>query len=80
MNNDFFPSNDYKIPETSNYLKLSEGEHTFRVMSSAIVGYVYFNKDNKPVRSRTQFDETPSDIKKDGRINHFWAFVIWRHN
>lgn len=77
--NDFFPTTDYKLPETSNYLKLTEGEHTFRVLSSAVVGYSYFTKDNKPVRSRTPFDETPSDIKKDGRVNHFWAFVIWNY-
>jgi hypothetical protein len=79
MQNDFFPSSDYKLPETSNYMKLTEGEHTLRVLSSAIVGYVYFNKENKPVRSRSPFDEMPTDIKKDGRINHFWAFVVWNY-
>lgn len=68
---------DYKVPQQSNYLRLTEGDHTFRVMSSAIVGYQYFNQDNKPVRSREPFDDVPQDIKKDGRINHFWAFVVW---
>lgn len=76
----FFPSNDYKIPQTSNYLKLTEGSHTFRVLSSAIVGYEYFNKENKPVRSQAAFEETPTDMKKDGRILHFWAFVIWNYD
>lgn len=79
MNNNFFPSENYEIPVTSNYLKLTEGEHTFRVLSSAIVGSVYFNKENKPIRSRTPFEEVPSDIKTDGRINHFWAFVVWNY-
>ena len=78
-NNDFFPTADYKIPETSNYLKLSEGEHNFRILSSAVIGWQYFSNENKPVRSRTSFDEMPSDIKKDGRINHFWAFVIYNY-
>lgn len=77
--NDFFPTADYKLPETSNYMKLTEGEHTFRVLSSAVVGYVYFNVENKPVRSRVQFDEMPEDIKKGGRINHFWAFIVWNY-
>ncbi len=78
--NDFFPEEGYKIPTTSNYLnKLPEGETVIRIMSPAIVGYEYFNTDNKPVRSRTAFDESPEDIKKDGRINHFWAFVVWNY-
>lgn len=75
----FFQEENYKIPETSNYLKLTEGEHTFRVMSSAIVGWEYFTKDNKPVRSRTPFEEMPADIKEGGRINHFWAFVVYNY-
>ena len=75
----FFPTEDYKIPTVSNYMKFQEGENTFRVLSSAIIGYEYFNQDNKPVKSREPFDEMPADIKKDGRINHFWAFVVWNY-
>ena len=74
----FFPE-DYKIPSTSNYLKLTEGEHTFRILTPAKTGYEYFNSDNKPVRSRTPFEGVPSDMKEDGRTNHFWAFVIWNY-
>jgi len=77
---DFFPTEDYKIPETSNYMRLTEGEHTFRALSSAIIGYEYFTKENKPVRSRELFDEIPDDIKKDGRISHFWAFIVWNYD
>lgn len=83
MNNtqdDFFPEEDYKLPETSNYMKFIEGENPFRVLSSAIVGYEYFNKDNKPIRSKEAFEITPSDIKKDGTVKHFWAFVVWNYN
>ncbi|WP_395019784.1 hypothetical protein [Dongia sp.] len=76
---DFLP-NDYKIPTSSNYLKLTEGEHTFRVLSSAITGYEYFNVDNKPVRSKEQFEDVPTDMKKGGRINPFWAFVVWNYD
>jgi len=80
MSETFFPSADYKIPTSSNYMKVTEGEHTFRILSSAIVGYVYFNNENKPIRSRVPFEETPADIKKDGRINHFWSFVIYNYD
>lgn len=78
-NDYFFGSANYKVPETSNYMKLkTEGAHKFRVLSSAIVGYEYFNTNNEPVRSKDIFDETPN-IKKDGKINHFWAFVVWNY-
>jgi len=76
MKNDFFPDADYKLPITSNYMRLVEGVNKFRVLSSAIVGYEYFGQDNKPVRSREPFDETPN-IKTGGRVNHFWAFVVF---
>lgn len=74
---DFLPA-DYKAPE-GNYFKFQEGENTFRVLTSAIVGYEYFNKDNKPVRSKTPFTNTPADIKEDGSIKHFWAFVVYSY-
>lgn len=75
----FFPSSDYKVPVTSDYLnKFIQGDTTFRVLAPAIVGYEYFNTDNKPVRSEEMFEETP-DIKKDGSVKHFWAFPIWNY-
>lgn len=83
MNEDFFPSSDYKVPSSpSNYFKFEDGENMFRVLSSAIVGWEYWTQGNKPVRSRTMFEETPQDIKLDKdnnptKIKHFWAFVVW---
>jgi len=76
----FFPSEDYKVPVTSDYLnKFAQGDTTFRVLSSAIVGYEYFNRENKPIRSEEPFDSTPSDMKPESAIKHFWAFVIWNY-
>ena len=74
----FFEQTDYKMPVTSNYMKFKDGVNTFRVLSSAIVGYEYFKDDNKPVRSRHDFDGTPG-IKKDGEVKHFWAFAVWNY-
>lgn len=73
----FLPEN-YKTPE-GNYFKFQEGENTFRVLSSAVIGYEYFNKDNKPIRSKTPFTYTPPDIKEGGSIKHFWAFLVWSY-
>ena len=74
---DFFSDAVYEIPVTSNYMRFVDGDNTFRVLSSAITGYEYFNVDNKPVRSKEPFDDVPFDMKKDGEIKHFWAFVVY---
>ena len=83
MTKDNFLGADYKIPETSNYMKFKEGDNTFRALSSAITGWEYWNTDNKPVRRNENWNTVPDDIKteKDGsvRINHFWAFIVWNY-
>ena len=78
----FLPEN-YKAPETSSrYMKLKDGDNNFRVLSKAIVGWMYWNNDGKPVRLREEPQHLPSDIRmgKDGkaeRVKHFWAFVVY---
>lgn len=83
MTKENFLGEDYKLPETSNYMRFKEGDNTFRVLSSAITGWEYWNIDNKPVRRKETWNTVPDDIKteKDGsvRINHFWAFVVWNY-
>lgn len=82
---DEFIPDGYEVPESpSNYMKLKDGENTFRAMSSAIMGYVYWNTDNKPVRNKIGWVDMPEDIKvnKDGSysIKHFWAFIIYNYS
>lgn len=83
MKDDFFPTPNYEIPQTSNYMKFDIGDNKFRVLSSAIVGYEYWTTDNKPVRKRENWNTVPDDIKmdKDGniKISHFWAFVVYNY-
>lgn len=80
----FLPK-QYEVPESSSsYMKLKQGRNKFRILSSAIVGYEYWNKDNKPVRLKAQPDLIPDDIKLDlqgfpTNIKHFWAFVVWNY-
>lgn len=75
----FLPT-DYKIPKSaSGYMKFDDGINSFRVLSPAIVGFVYFTKDNKPVRSKEAFDEIPDDMKDGGKIKAFWAFCVWNY-
>jgi hypothetical protein len=81
----FLPE-DYKdVPQApSSYMKFKNGPNRFRILSPAIVGWEYWNLDNKPVRQEKPFNDIPADIKLDPkglptRINHFWAFVVWNY-
>lgn len=81
----FFPSEYKEVPQNpSGYMKLKQGANKFRILSSAIVGYEYWNTENKPVRQKDKFKTLPTDIKLDAqgmptRIRHFWAFVVWNY-
>lgn len=79
----FLPSTYTKIPTSSNYMKFQDGENNFRVLSSAITGFQYWNVEKKPIRSREAFRGIPADIQVDDdggfKINHFWAFVVWNY-
>lgn len=81
--NDFLPTN-YEVPESEgNYFKLKKGENRFRVLGSAIVGFEYWDKNNKPVRSKLAFEEVPEDAKLNAQgqfqPKHFWAFLVWNY-
>jgi hypothetical protein len=73
----------YRTPEC-NYAKFKQGENNFRILGSAIVGFEYWNQQNKPVRSATPFVTTPPDIREDEEgkvsIKHFWMFPIWSYD
>jgi hypothetical protein len=81
----FLPEGYDKIPSSGRYMKMQDGENTFRVLSPAVVGWEYWNTQNKPVRSRTRLDETPHDIRidsdgKQSKVKHFWAFAVWNYD
>lgn len=81
---DSFLPTGYEAPKTSgNYFRFVKGENRFRILGPAIVGYSYWTKANKPVRSRTPFKGIPEDAKLndegDFRPKHFWAFVVWNY-
>lgn len=72
-----FLPNEYEVPKApSNYVKLEKGQNKFRVVSSAIIGYEYWTTENKPVRLKYMPDVAPTDIRKDSKVKHFWAFVV----
>ena len=77
---DSFLQEGYELSKSKgNYFRYEDGENTVRILSSALTGFVYFNKDNKPVRSKEGFEETPTDIKDGGKVKEFWSVVIWNY-
>lgn len=76
----FLPKN-YEVPQgKSNYMKLESGQNKFRIVSDSIVGFEYWNTNNKPVRTKTNPTEKPADVRlnDDGSytVKHFWAFAV----
>lgn len=78
----FLPQN-YEVPqsESGKYFKPKGGENKVRVLTDCVLGWVYWNNQDKPVRLKDQPGQTPSDIRvKEGkteRIKHFWAMVVY---
>jgi hypothetical protein len=79
----FLPDGYKSVPQSNGrYMKLQDGPNKIRILSSAIVGFEYWNTGGKPVRSKDRPQGIPSDIRYDDKgqpekIKHFWAFVVW---
>lgn len=85
---EFLPAN-YEPPKSNSaYMRFEEGQNPFRIMSSPILGWEYWNKlngENKPVR--LQYNEenmhtatlmaSKNPDPKDQKCKHFWAMVVW---
>ena len=70
-----FLPDDYKAPAVSggNYLKFTQGKTNFRIIGSAIVGWLTW-QDKQPHRSKVK----PTGAFED-KPKHFWAFPVWNH-
>jgi hypothetical protein len=82
MTTDFFPK-DYELPKTpSGYMKLEDGQNKFRILSAPLIGWMYWTKNNKPVRSPEPFTSTPEDARLDDdafKPKHFWNLIVWNY-
>lgn len=78
MTNDFLPP-DYEQPKgASPYMKFTEGENRFRILSKPIIGWEDWAEDKKPVRfPMNEKPERPINPKK--AIKHFWAMIVWNY-
>lgn len=68
------------------YTKLEEGQTKLAFLGDVIEGYEYWTEDNKPVRSKTKFEEPLEGVKiekdKDGnekpaKQRYFWAAPVY---
>ena len=85
MSKQFLPSG-YEAPAgTSDYMKFSDGDNRFRILSEeAMIGWEGW-KDGKPFRregieKNIEDDEVDLDDKygkAKPKINHFWAFLVY---
>lgn len=84
----------YKVPDKKEqFLKFKEGETRIRFLSEPILGFIFFNKDNQPIRrdisegdfttyELEQMNAKRNDLGKFEGSRHFWATLVWsyKHN
>lgn len=80
----FEPTSSYTPPKSEgNYLKFGTGTTEFLPLSSPVVGWQYWNADNKPVRLAVEPTGSLAELpgiraEEDGKfkVSHFWAFPV----
>ena len=84
----FLPK-DYILPDKSKqFLKLEVGDNVVRFLTRPLMGYVFFNNENKPVRrgvmegdfTQKELEEQNAKKGKDGTFEgsrHFWLMLGW---
>jgi len=75
-NNEFLPK-EYEVPASKgNYMKFQEGANRFRILSSPIIGYEWFEEKEDGTKKPVRVAMGVTLPKLDG-IKHFWAMPIW---
>ena len=84
MSDPFSPNADYKVPKgDSKYLKFEDGQTEFLPLAGAVVGWEYWDNNNKPVRLSEKPEVPLAELpniraERDGSysVKHFWAFPV----
>lgn len=78
--NSFLPDN-YEVPQKGgNYMKMKDGENRFRILTSPILGYEWWEQDGetrKPVRVR--MDAKITTTPESEKAKHFWAMPVYNY-
>lgn len=59
------------------YMRFKLGQNKFRILSSPVSGFVFWNEENKPTRLKEYPTAVPTTIRKDSKIKYFLAFCVW---
>lgn len=74
----FLPQGYVAPKAAGNYLKLQAGETKIRILSRPVVGWLDFDADGHPVRTKYVMGvPAPKQMSPDKKVKHFWAFIIW---
>lgn len=81
--NEFLPA-QYEVPDKgAKYMKWEQGENRFRIMSSPILGFVYWTDgedgSRKVHRSPMGKNIPTEDCDDPSSIRHFWAMIVWNY-
>lgn len=77
-----FLPDGYTVPKSEGkFATLETGDNKFIVLGSVVLGWEYWNTDNKPVRVKDK-PENPADIGTDkkgnqNKIKHIWAIPVY---
>jgi hypothetical protein len=86
----FLPEN-YQVPDKAKqFMKLEVGDNHFRILSSPLLGWVFFNEENKPVRrsfeegefTHEELAELKAKRNDKGEFEgsrHFWIMLVWSY-
>ena len=69
----FLPQGVEPPKSNSLYFRFEQGDNKFRILSDAIVGWVDWTAEKKPIRSKEQ--QQAIDATKQPK--NFWAFKVW---
>lgn len=77
----FLPK-EYEAPKSqSRYLKFKNGSNVFRILDKALLGWLDWTEDKKPVRTPYQGEGSkPKAINPKRPVKHFWAFPVWDYS
>jgi hypothetical protein len=84
---EFLPKN-YKVPTSSQFMKLTDGDNKIRILANPVIGWVGWHKDEngkeRPFRRagvKKNIEDAEVLVDKFGKpkVNHFWAFPVWNY-
>jgi len=78
---------DSRLPEGTrdetshkdDYFKFKSWDNKFRILTSPIIWYEYFDIEDKPHRSKEVIKD-PIDIKEKGKVKQFRAFLVYNYD